>query len=64
MDKLSYDPDAGMKRRLKFVGRTEGLPDFRYMVGWGELPIGKLKELEAAVPFLTVADGDSKAKME
>ncbi len=64
VNKFSFDPDAGMKRRLTFVGGSAGLPDYRYMVGSGEMDGAKLGELEAAMPYLTVADGRSVARRE
>lgn len=57
VNRFSRDPDAPIKRRLKFIGGSADLPDFRYLVGSGSIATDDLPKLEAALPYLTVADG-------
>ena len=61
-NQFSFDPDAGVKRRLTFVGGDAAMPDYRYVVRSGEIDGSRLEALKAAVPYLTVADGHSTAK--
>ena len=60
---FSYDPDAGLKRRLHFVRGTASLPDYRYVVGSGTMAASDLKDLEESLEYLTVADGHSVPRL-
>ncbi len=60
INKFSIDPDAPIKRRLRFIGGTADLPDYRYMVGSGYLAPADLPTLEAYLPYLTPADGHTQ----
>ncbi len=63
VNRFSYDPDAAVKRRLKFISGSATLPDYRYVVTSGEISPSDLDALEADMPYLTRADGYSQPRL-
>ena len=47
---FSFDPEAGRKRKLGFLGKTGDLPDYRYVVKSAHLPTSDLPSVLKSLP--------------
>jgi hypothetical protein len=62
VDSLSFDPDARMKRRFRFIPGAGDLPDYRYVVSSGLLGKDQLPMLMQSLPHFAPADGWTEPK--